>query len=58
MTSTMNSSSLPVVIVGAGLVGSELANDLALAGHEVTLLDVQSEPLSRWTAEQAGRKLR
>jgi rubredoxin-NAD+ reductase len=46
-----------VVIVGAGLVGSELANDLALAGHEVTLLDAQSEPLARWTAEQAGRKL-
>lgn len=27
------------IIVGAGLVGSELANDLALAGHPVTLLD-------------------
>ncbi len=53
----LGESTQRVVIVGAGLVGSELANDLALAGHEVTLLDLQSEPLSRWTAEQAGRKL-
>jgi rubredoxin---NAD+ reductase len=43
-----------VVIVGAGLVGSELANDLALGGHRITLLDVQAEPLARWSGEQAG----
>jgi rubredoxin-NAD+ reductase len=46
-----------VLIVGAGLVGSELANDLALGGHRVTLLDTQAEPLSRWTAQQAGVRL-
>ncbi|MGS0755974.1 FAD-dependent oxidoreductase [Roseateles sp. GG27B] len=46
-----------VLIVGAGLIGSELANDLALGGHGVTLLDVQSEPLARWQAEQAGQQL-
>ena len=34
-----------VIIVGAGLVGCELANDLALAGHPVTLLDVEARPL-------------
>lgn len=43
-----------VLIVGAGLVGSELANDLALGGHRITLLDVQTEPLARWHSEQAG----
>lgn len=43
-----------VLIVGAGLIGSELANDLALGGHRVTLLDVQPEPLARWHAAQAG----
>jgi pyruvate/2-oxoglutarate dehydrogenase complex dihydrolipoamide dehydrogenase (E3) component len=42
-----------VLVVGAGLVGSELANDLALGGHRVTLLDTQAEPLSRWTVQQA-----
>ncbi len=35
-----------VLIAGAGLVGSELANDLALAGHRVTLIDVKSRPLA------------
>lgn len=43
-----------VLIVGAGLIGSELANDLALGGHRVTLLDVQKEPLARWHTAQAG----
>jgi rubredoxin-NAD+ reductase len=46
-----------VLIVGAGLVGSELANDLALGGHRITLLDVQDQPLARWSAQGAGQKL-
>ena len=46
-----------VLIVGAGLVGCELANDLALGGHHVTLLDTQTEPLSRWTGQHAGSRL-
>lgn len=46
-----------VVLVGAGLIGSELANDLALGGHMVTLLDVQNEPLARWRDEQAGARM-
>ena len=47
-----------VLIVGAGLVGSELANDLALGGHRITLLDVQDQPLARWPAATAGAPLR
>ena len=35
-----------IVVVGAGLIGCELANDLALAGHTVTLLDVAARPLA------------
>lgn len=46
-----------VLIVGAGLVGCELANDLALGGYHVTLLDTRAEPLSRWTGQQAGSRL-
>ncbi|MDP1685823.1 FAD-dependent oxidoreductase [Hydrogenophaga sp.] len=46
-----------IAIVGAGLIGSELANDLALGGHRITLLDVQTEPLARWSAEGAGTQL-
>lgn len=46
-----------VAIVGAGLIGSELANDLALGGHRIALLDVQAAPLARWPAEHAGAPL-
>ena len=35
-----------IAIVGAGLVGSELANDLALGGHQVLLTDVSARPLA------------
>ncbi|MFM8928798.1 MAG: FAD-dependent oxidoreductase [Betaproteobacteria bacterium] len=43
-----------VVIVGAGLVGCELANDLALAGHPVVLLDKSPRPLPMATAKQSA----
>jgi rubredoxin-NAD+ reductase len=46
-----------VVIVGAGLVGCELANDLALAGHCITLLDVQTRPLAAQLPEAASARL-
>lgn len=46
-----------VVVIGAGLVGSELANDLALGGHQVTLLDSQPQPLSAWADQQAGEQV-
>jgi rubredoxin-NAD+ reductase len=46
-----------VVIVGAGLVGSELANDLALEGHGVTLLDVQPRPLAAQLPALASQRL-
>jgi len=36
-----------VLIVGAGLVGCELANDLALAGHSPVLVDIADQPLKR-----------
>jgi rubredoxin-NAD+ reductase len=46
-----------VAIIGAGLVGCELANDLALAGHRITLLDVQSRPLPAAIPAAAGERL-
>jgi len=51
------SSPQEVLIVGAGLVGCELANDLALGGHRITLIDASSTPLSRWPIELAGNPL-
>ena len=46
-----------VTIVGAGLVGCELANDLALAGHAITLLDVQDRPLAAQLPAVASARL-
>jgi rubredoxin---NAD+ reductase len=46
-----------VALLGAGLIGCEFANDLALAGFEVTLIDPASTPLSRLLPEQAGNAL-
>lgn len=36
-----------VLVVGAGLIGSEIANDLALGGHAITLVDIAKRPLER-----------
>ena len=36
-----------VVVVGAGLIGTETAATLAVAGHDVTALDVLPRPLDR-----------
>jgi rubredoxin-NAD+ reductase len=57
LRAALGESAKDVVIVGAGLIGSELANDLALGGHRITLLDVMPEPLTRWQADAAGAQL-
>ncbi|MFP8780260.1 FAD-dependent oxidoreductase [Hydrogenophaga sp. RWCD_12] len=57
LRAALGSGPKDVVIVGAGLIGSELANDLALGGHRITLLDVMTEPLARWQADAAGAQL-
>jgi rubredoxin-NAD+ reductase len=46
-----------VVIVGAGMVGCELAEDLTRAGHQVTLLDRQPLPLTGLIPPEAGEAL-
>lgn len=46
-----------LLIVGAGLIGSELANDLAIGGHRVTLLDSCAQPLARWQDLGVGGQL-
>ena len=36
-----------VVILGAGLIGCEFANDLQNTGHQVTVVDLAAQPLGR-----------
>ena len=44
-----------VVLLGAGLIGCEFANDLALAGHQVDLIDIASAPLNRLVPAEVGK---
>jgi rubredoxin-NAD+ reductase len=57
LRATLSTRPQRVVIVGAGLVGCELANDLALGDHTVTLLDVQSRPLAALLPAPASQRL-
>ncbi|MBC7610417.1 MAG: FAD-dependent oxidoreductase [Polaromonas sp.] len=46
-----------IAVVGAGLIGSELANDLALVGHHITLLDIADRPLAACLANTQSQQL-
>jgi rubredoxin---NAD+ reductase len=46
-----------IVIIGAGLIGCELANDLALAGHRISLIDFASRPLEHLIPKPASEAL-
>lgn len=43
-----------VVIIGGGLIGSEFANDLIVAGHEVAVIDIAHQPLGRLLPPAGG----
>lgn len=47
-----------VAIVGAGMIGCEMAEDFAKAGHKVTLIDRQSLPLGGLLPTQAAERLK
>jgi rubredoxin-NAD+ reductase len=46
-----------IAIVGAGMVGCELAEDFARAGHRVTLLDREAVPLAGLLPEPASARV-
>lgn len=46
-----------VAIVGAGMVGTEIAEDLLKAGHEITLIDLNDAPLSQMLPPQATARI-
>ena len=47
-----------ILVLGAGLIGCEFANDFAGAGYEVTVADPAGAPLSRLLPPTAGNALR
>ncbi|MFP5344439.1 MAG: FAD-dependent oxidoreductase [Gammaproteobacteria bacterium] len=47
-----------IVIIGAGLIGCEFANDLCTAGFSVHVVDPNPAPLNRLLPEAAGAQLR
>lgn len=46
-----------IVVAGAGLVGSELANDLAMAGHDLVLIDIADRPLANLLSASSSQEL-
>lgn len=46
-----------VLLIGAGLIGVEFANDLVTAGHRVTLVDPAPQPLGRLLPGEIGSLL-
>lgn len=46
-----------VAIVGAGMVGTEIAEDLLRAGHEVTLIDLNDAPLAQMLPPKATARI-
>ncbi|MGP9518683.1 FAD-dependent oxidoreductase [Psychrobacter sp. AOP7-C1-14] len=46
-----------VAIVGAGMVGTEVAEDLLKAGHQVTLIDLNDAPLSQMLPTKATARI-
>lgn len=43
-----------IAILGAGLIGCEFANDLAVAGYQVQVIDISSHPLGRLLPQAGG----
>ncbi|MEP9366185.1 FAD-dependent oxidoreductase [Xanthobacter sp. VNH20] len=54
----LNGAPRAILIVGAGLVGCELAEDFSRAGHKVTLLDKEKAPLAALLPQLAAERLR
>lgn len=46
-----------VAIIGAGMVGTEIAEDLLKAGHQVTLIDLNNAPLSQMLPAKATARI-
>ena len=57
-STTVSGSDRPVLIMGAGLIGCEFANDLATAGFRVSVVDPGARALAALLPEAASAELR
>lgn len=55
---TLGAAPKTVLIMGAGLIGCEFANDLLLGGYRVHVVDPTERPLAALLPEAAGEQLR
>ncbi|WP_227429967.1 NAD(P)/FAD-dependent oxidoreductase [Psychrobacter sp. I-STPA6b] len=58
LQAALSQGSQHVAIVGAGMVGTEIAEDLLKAGHQVTLIDLNDAPLAQMLPAQAIQRIR
>lgn len=56
--SRLQHGSKRIAVIGAGMVGCELAEDFARAGHAVSLISMTLEPLEGLMPVQVGEKVR
>lgn len=57
---TLSAANSPkhIAVIGAGMVGTEIAEDLTKAGHKVSLLDMNKAPLALMLPEMASSKIK
>ena len=57
---TLSAASSPkhIAVIGAGMVGTEIAEDLTKAGHKVSLLDMNKAPLALMLPEVASSQIK
>ena len=46
-----------IAVIGAGMIGTEMAEDLIKAGHQVSLIDTAAYPLSAMLPDIAGERI-
>ncbi|WP_201600373.1 FAD-dependent oxidoreductase [Psychrobacter submarinus] len=54
----LSTGSQHVAIVGAGMVGTEIAEDLLKAGHKISLIDLNDAPLAQMLPAKATARIR
>jgi rubredoxin-NAD+ reductase len=57
MKASLGDAPRAITVLGAGMIGCEMAEDFARSGHRVTLVDLAARPLGALLPEAAGHRL-